>query len=131
MSERQRIIAIEEHFVSPMMAKLFSGHHELSPFLHSARKLQDLGEARIREMDEAGIDVQVISHIQPGPQVFKPDLAVTLAREATTFFEMGLRYIRIGLPVSRRCRRLIPKPQPTSWSAPLRSSDSRVPWSTA
>lgn len=90
MSERDRIIAIEEHFISPMMAKLFSGYHQLSPFLHSARKLQDLGEARIREMDEAGIDVQVISHIQPGPQVFEPDLAVTLAREANNILREGI-----------------------------------------
>jgi len=82
MSKNERIVAIEEHFVSPMMAKKFSGHHKLTPFMHSTRRLEDLGDARIREMDEAGIDVQVISHMQPGPQVFEPDMSVTLARQA-------------------------------------------------
>src|SRR6267154_2200420 len=90
MSKNERIIAIEEHFVSPMMAKKFSGHHKLTPFMHSTRRLEDLGDARIREMDEAGIDVQVISHMQPGPQVFEPDMSVTLARQANNILYDGI-----------------------------------------
>ena len=90
MSEDERIIAIEEHFVSPTMAKEFSGHHKLTPFMHSTRRLEDLGDARIREMDEAGIDVQVISHMQPGPQVFEPDMSVTLARQANNILYDGI-----------------------------------------
>src|SRR5215510_1877902 len=90
MSKEERIIAIEEHFVMPAMAKRFSGYHRLSSFMHSTRRLEDLGDARIREMDEAGIDVQVISHMQPGPQVFEPDLAVTLAHEANNILHDGI-----------------------------------------
>ena len=91
MSRNQRIIAIEEHFISPMMAKGYTGHHKLSSFMHSTRRLEDLGDARIREMDEAGIDVQVISHLQPGPQVFEPDMSVTLAREANNLLHEGIQ----------------------------------------
>src|SRR5882757_6118322 len=91
MIEDERIIAIEEHFASPTMAKEFSGHHKLTPFMHSTRRLEDLGDVRIREMDEAGIDVQVISHLQPGPQVFERDMSVTLARQANNILHDGIQ----------------------------------------
>jgi predicted TIM-barrel fold metal-dependent hydrolase len=82
MSRNERIIAIEEHFISPTMASGYTGHHKLASFMHSTRRLEDLGNARIREMDEAGVDVQVISHLQPGPQIFEPETSVTLSRQA-------------------------------------------------
>ena len=46
------------------------------------KRLIDLGEGRIRDMDEAGIDVQVISLTSPGVQVFAGQLAADLARDA-------------------------------------------------
>ncbi len=90
MSNNERIVAIEEHFISPTMANEYTGHHKLSAVMHSTRRLEDLGDARIREMDEAGIDVQVISHLQPGPQVFAPDMSVTLARQANNILHEGI-----------------------------------------
>ena len=90
MSNNERIVAIEEHFISPTMANEYTGHHKLSAGMHSTRRLEDLGDARIREMDEAGIDVQVISHLQPGPQVFAPDMSVTLARQANNILHEGI-----------------------------------------
>ena len=45
-------------------------------------RLIDLGEGRIRDMDNAGLDVQVISLTSPGVQVFPGDLASRLAKEA-------------------------------------------------
>jgi 2,3-dihydroxybenzoate decarboxylase len=44
-------------------------------------RLEDLGVARLKDMDEAGIDVQVISHAQPATQKFDPVTAVRVARE--------------------------------------------------
>ena len=44
--------------------------------------LADLGERRLAAMDEAGIDLQVISHTTPGVQHLDPDTAIPLAREA-------------------------------------------------
>src|SRR5215469_5093363 len=47
-----------------------------------AAKLQDLGELRLRDMDETGIAMQVLSLTAPGVQVFDPPTAVALARSA-------------------------------------------------
>jgi 2,3-dihydroxybenzoate decarboxylase len=45
-------------------------------------RLIDLGAGRIAHMDATGIDIQVISITSPGVQVFEPELATTLARQA-------------------------------------------------
>jgi predicted TIM-barrel fold metal-dependent hydrolase len=39
------------------------------------QRMEDLGAGRIKEMDEAGIDLQVISHGPPGAQGLRPDAA--------------------------------------------------------
>lgn len=44
-------------------------------------KLLDVGEGRLREMDEAGIDMQVISLVQPGVQAFDTGTGTTLAKK--------------------------------------------------
>jgi len=44
--------------------------------------LDDLGDLRLKEMDEAGIDVQVISHGAPSTQRLDAQAAVRLARDA-------------------------------------------------
>jgi predicted TIM-barrel fold metal-dependent hydrolase len=49
-----------------------------------AARLRDVGAERIRLMDAAGIDLQVLSHVQPGIQVLadeQAELAVTVSRE--------------------------------------------------
>jgi predicted TIM-barrel fold metal-dependent hydrolase len=45
-------------------------------------KLTDLGEGRIKLMDEAGVDVAVLSLSAPGIERFEPVAATKLAREA-------------------------------------------------
>ncbi len=76
-----RRIAIEEHFWTPALSQLRRGYDVLhDPEL--GRRLGDLGELRLREMDEAGIDMQVISHVEPAAQNFAPAEAVRLARDA-------------------------------------------------
>jgi 2,3-dihydroxybenzoate decarboxylase len=91
MKRTERIIAIEEHFISPSMAERYTGHHKLVSFMHSTQRLEDLGEARIREMDEAGIDMQVVSHLQPGAQLFEPEMSVALARQANDLLHEGIQ----------------------------------------
>ncbi len=44
-------------------------------------QLCDLGEGRLGEMDKYGIDVQVLSLVSPGVQVFEASTATRLARE--------------------------------------------------
>ena len=65
-----------------------------SPGTHGIHKrLLDLGEARIRDMDIAGIDTQVISLTSPGVQVLSDTLAVELAADANNqLFEAVQRY---------------------------------------
>ena len=45
-------------------------------------QLIDLGEIRLRQMDEGGVDMQLISVAAPGVQVFDADTAINLARES-------------------------------------------------
>jgi predicted TIM-barrel fold metal-dependent hydrolase len=76
-----RVIALEEHFWIPALRDRFEGYHR--PRAHQPQaKLDDLGNMRIADMNAAGVDVQVLSHVQPGTQVFDAEAAVPLAREA-------------------------------------------------
>ncbi len=54
------VIALEEHYYDPEVAKTFDGPEGRAPEIR--RRLDDLGELRLKEMDEAGIDVQVLSN---------------------------------------------------------------------
>ena len=74
-----RVIALEEHYLDAEVAKHLGGELR-APELR--KRLDDLGELRLREMDEAGIDLQVLSHANPGVQRMEPDKAVPLARQA-------------------------------------------------
>jgi 2,3-dihydroxybenzoate decarboxylase len=44
------------------------------------KRLADLGDVRLKEMDEAGIDIQVISHGAPATQRLGADSAIELSR---------------------------------------------------
>ena len=45
-------------------------------------RLTDMGEGRLRDMDETGIDKQILLLTSPGVQVFDAPLAVALARSS-------------------------------------------------
>lgn len=86
-----KIIAIEEHFTTPMYHQNI-GVTEYRKFYMSSRseqlgfniatQLQDLGDERLRHMDEAGVDVQVLSFGSPGPQGYGKEIAIPMARDA-------------------------------------------------
>jgi 2,3-dihydroxybenzoate decarboxylase len=83
-------IAIEEHFWTPELRELRRGYDVLhDPEL--GRRLSDLGELRIAEMDAAGIDMQVISHVEPATQNFEPAEAVRLATAANDLLHQAVR----------------------------------------
>jgi predicted TIM-barrel fold metal-dependent hydrolase len=73
------IIAIEEHYWDAEMATHFIGLEGPRPG-DTDKRLHDLGELRIKEMDEAGIDMQVLSHGAPSAQKISADIAVDLTR---------------------------------------------------
>src|SRR5690242_11648245 len=74
------IIAIEEHYWDRELTKHYTG-------LEAGRggamdeRLYDLGALRLKEMDEAGIDVQVLSHGAPSTQKLPLQLAAKLATQ--------------------------------------------------
>src|SRR5258706_6005115 len=76
--DRPFVIALEEHYWDADVAKTFGSGEARDPALR--RRLDDLGALRIREMDEAGIDVQVLSHGAPSTQRLDAATAVPLAR---------------------------------------------------
>jgi 2,3-dihydroxybenzoate decarboxylase len=76
----KQVIALEEHYYDPEVAATFGIETDRGSEVR--RRLEDLGELRLREMDEAGIDVQVLSHGAPSTQRLEGEQAITLARGA-------------------------------------------------
>ena len=100
------VIALEEHYYDPELAATFDGPEGRAP--ETRRRLDDLGELRLKEMDEAGIDVQVISHGAPSTQRLDAEAAVRLARNANDRLSCGDR--RASRPVC--CLRSPADPRP-------------------
>lgn len=92
-----RTITVEEHFVTPsFLAGPGKGFFER--FRNSgprgaimAEQLCDLDRKRIAEMDEAGIDVQVLSLNSPGVEQAEPDEAIACARDANDFLADAIK----------------------------------------
>src|SRR5438034_4367098 len=72
------VIALEEHYYDSELAATFDGPEGRAPEIR--RRLDDLGELRLKEMDEAGIDMQVLSHGAPSAQKLSGPDAVALTR---------------------------------------------------
>jgi len=71
------IIALEEHYFDPDWNNALDTRHHTPPTPSPLMKrMEDLGTQRIKEMDDAGIDLQVISHGPPGSQGLREDVAV-------------------------------------------------------
>ena len=61
MPPKSHVIALEEHYQDDELKQHRGGG--------VAERLDDVGALRLKEMDEAGIDLQVLSHANPGGQV--------------------------------------------------------------
>jgi predicted TIM-barrel fold metal-dependent hydrolase len=90
MSERKvhktmRTIALEEAFLHPRLWEVFPPSLQKRYALIKDR-LTDVGPERIRRMDAAGIDLQVLSHVGPGVQIInEPGQAIKLSREVNNW----------------------------------------------
>jgi predicted TIM-barrel fold metal-dependent hydrolase len=73
------VIAIEEHYLDAELAKTYTGADARSEG-EIGRKLADLGDLRLKEMDEAGVDIQVLSHGAPSTQKLPKDIAAELTK---------------------------------------------------
>jgi predicted TIM-barrel fold metal-dependent hydrolase len=77
MAKKPYIIALEEHYQDPEVKELGRGPGVGREIVD---RLDDLDALRIREMDDAGIDLQVLSHSIPGLQVVDAETEPPLAR---------------------------------------------------
>ena len=91
---RVKVIAFEEHYLLPAIA---DAHPNTPSRVFAAMRgdgsensgqqggwpagIEDLGDHRIAAMDEAGIDMQILSNV-PGAEALPSSLAVELARQA-------------------------------------------------
>lgn len=78
-----RVVALEEAFLHPRVWDLYPAQLQ-QRYLAVKARLSDVGAGRLRLMDAAGIDVQVLSHVHPGVQILaddQADLAVAVCRE--------------------------------------------------
>ncbi len=73
------VIAIEEHYWDEELEKTYTGSEAGRPG-EQYKRLHDFTGIRLQEMDEAGIDVQVISHGAPSTQKLPADKATSLTR---------------------------------------------------
>jgi 2,3-dihydroxybenzoate decarboxylase len=81
MAKKPLIIALEEHYGDPEVETTFTGYDAMkAPRI--TQRLDDVGALRLKEMDEAGIDIQVLSHTNPGVQKLDAESSVRLARAA-------------------------------------------------
>ena len=82
MLKETSVIALEEHYWDREVAQHFTerGPEMRNPTLQE--QLFDLDAGRIQKMDEAGVDVQVLSHGAPSVQRMEADVAVPLAKKA-------------------------------------------------
>jgi 2,3-dihydroxybenzoate decarboxylase len=87
-----KTIAIEEHFWTPAVRDTYPPQAVgFMRKLTGGERLDDLDAQRIAAMDAAGIDVQVLSHWQPGVQDAAPADAVALARESNDQLHAAMR----------------------------------------
>jgi 2,3-dihydroxybenzoate decarboxylase len=74
----QQVIAIEEHYWDRELSERYGAADGGA----LRERLEDLGELRLKDMDAAGIDIQVLSHAPPAAQRFDAETAVALATRA-------------------------------------------------
>lgn len=86
-----RTITLEEHFVTESFLKTVEASGSASPFRQMHEKLLDLGEKRIAAMDEAGIDLQVLSLASMGFDALDSATAAALSRDVNDELAEALR----------------------------------------
>ncbi len=90
-----RVVALEEHFSVPALVRRIDadaisrrGFRPRKAPAHGSNPLEllpEIGEQRLKAMDEAGISVQVLSNSGPGPDLVPGPDGVAMAREMNDY----------------------------------------------
>src|SRR3989442_14110490 len=95
-----KIIALEDHVATPLYAEKIAGTRRRTTSLTDrsrklghdiSAELLDIGESRLKHMDAAGIDVQVLSLTMPGVQAFDAADAPAVARDANDRIQEAIK----------------------------------------
>ncbi|HXP30051.1 MAG TPA: amidohydrolase family protein [Stellaceae bacterium] len=90
MATKHRIIALEEHYWDAEIGATYTAADQVKgPGINE--RLHDLGALRVKDMDDAGIDFQVISHGAPSTQRLDAESGVRLARRANDRLNEAVR----------------------------------------
>jgi 2,3-dihydroxybenzoate decarboxylase len=80
------VIAIEEHFTSPQLRKL------IAPREGPIQAMLDNASTRlIKDMDEGGIDIAVLSENNPAAHNLDPETSVTMAKASNDFLHAQIQ----------------------------------------
>ena len=110
-----RVIALEEHFASPLQIEHIK-HLPKAVFKDRSAhighdieaELNDIGARRLAAMDAAGIDVQVLSLTQPACETVDASIAIAMAREANDIMHEAVR----AHPTRYAAFAALPTPEP-------------------
>ena len=91
--ERYKKLGADANFDDPGFKSLwgFYGGGQSARATEVFRRLADLGDARIADMDAAGIDHQIIGLTSPGVQCFDADTAIALATATNDEMADGIK----------------------------------------
>ena len=121
MPATPQVVALEEHFQHPDVGALY-GPLDANRAPQILQRLEDLGDLRIKEMDAAGIDLQVISHSAPAMQKMGSDSAIRMARLANDRLHEAVR----AHPDRFAGFASLPTPDPNAAAAELERAVTRL-----
>ena len=117
------VIAIEEHYWDKELAAHAATVERNASITD---RLFDLGALRLKEMDEAGIDMQVLSHGAPSAQKLTGRMPPRSRARVNDRLAAFCATNPKRFAAFARCRPTIRRPPPTSSSAPSPSTASRA-----
>jgi predicted TIM-barrel fold metal-dependent hydrolase len=91
MAAKSYVIALEEHYIDAEVKRQTGGPGTGGALRGLEERLDDLGALRLKEMDESGIDLQVLSHSIPGLQGVDAATGVPLARRVNDRLHEAVR----------------------------------------